>query len=138
MSYLVTWTSPLREFSRPSLIFLMLFAYFVYIAHLTKFTHESSFFTENSLLWKNQKQKKVLDKKKKKKHLWIRLCSHFACAVASNPINSIEELLVVSRLKGSWHFLKRKLAKIIFIKNRICSALFWCIDLVSTTQQITQ
>ena len=135
MSYLVTWTSPLREFSRPSLIFLC-YLHILFTWRTWQNLHMKALF-----LWKILCSGKIKSRRRsliKKKHLWIRLSSHFSCAVASDPINSIEELLVVSRLKGSWHFLKRKLAKIIFIKNRICSALFWCIDLVSTTQQITQ
>ena len=45
----------------------MLFLYFVFIAHFTKFTRGSSLFMENLCSWKNQKRKKVLRKKKEKK-----------------------------------------------------------------------
>ena len=45
----------------------MLFLYFVFIAHFTKFTRGSSLFMENLCSWKNQKRKKVLGKKTRRK-----------------------------------------------------------------------
>ena len=45
----------------------MLFLYFVFIAHFTKFTRESSLFMENLCSWKNQKRKKVLGEKTRRK-----------------------------------------------------------------------
>ena len=62
----VPWGNFCCDCSCWGLIF-MLFSYFVYIVHFTKFTHGSSLFMEKSLLQKNQKQKKVLGKKKNKK-----------------------------------------------------------------------
>ena len=40
---------PLRKIFRDNRLFFMLFAYFVYIAHLTKFTIGSSLLMEKSL-----------------------------------------------------------------------------------------
>ena len=45
----------------------MLFLYFVFIAHFTKFTRGSSLFMENLCSWKNQKRKKVFGKKTRRK-----------------------------------------------------------------------
>ena len=45
----------------------MLFLYLVFIAHFTKFTRGSSLFMVNLCSWKNQKRKKVLGKKTKRK-----------------------------------------------------------------------
>ena len=45
----------------------MLFLYFVFIAHFTKFTRGSSLFMENLCSWKNQKRKKVLGEKTRRK-----------------------------------------------------------------------
>ena len=45
----------------------MLFPYFVYIAHFTKFTCESFLLNEKSLLVESHKQKKVVSEKKFKK-----------------------------------------------------------------------
>ena len=42
----------------------MLFSYFVYIAHLTKFTRGRSLLMEKSLLREKSKRKKILAKKK--------------------------------------------------------------------------
>ena len=49
----------------------MLYPYFVYIAHSTKFTCGSSLLMEKSLLMENQKRKKVLGKKRKNKS-WFK------------------------------------------------------------------
>ena len=45
----------------------MLFLYLVFIAHFTKFTRGSSLFMVNLCSWKNQKRKKVLGKKTRRK-----------------------------------------------------------------------
>ena len=45
----------------------MLFPYFVYIAHFTKFTCESFLLKEKSLLVESHKRKKVVSEKKLKK-----------------------------------------------------------------------
>ena len=51
--------SPKRIFTAIARLFFILFAHFVYIAHLTKFTEESSLLMENLCSWKYQKQKKI-------------------------------------------------------------------------------
>ena len=51
----------------------MSFTNFVYIAHLTKFTRESSLLLENLCTWKNIKQKKVCLKKRKKEYHSVKI-----------------------------------------------------------------
>ena len=50
----------------PLMLRLMLFPYFVYVAHFKKFTYESFLFKEKSLLVKNHMRKKVVGEKDKK------------------------------------------------------------------------
>ena len=55
----------------------MLFAYFVYIAHLTKFTRGSLLPLENLCLWKNLWEKKSSSKL----HLAIELMRYFSLEI---------------------------------------------------------
>ena len=51
--------SPKRIFTAIAHLFFILFARFVYIAHLTKFTKESSLLMEKPLLMEISNQKKI-------------------------------------------------------------------------------